>query len=256
MPTPRPTTFNPTPKPTKDPTLSPVKESCPYEIGKGLKFDFIVLFDNTCGLSEGDCDIFLNGITEIVGSILDYPYSRVQTMQFEEEGDPTIVVSFDDEPEQKDRTKYRQRVYDDGECMHGGDGDTDLKTALKVAKNEFDITDDRIDRVIIVSACMDEEPKAICEHIAPKYDDAGIEVWVVNLIRASDADNVIANQEWADDYLACLVNCEGRICTGEDKHGVNIHEFHTIIDDCLSPYICLPPSPEPTAWPSYVYMDK
>ena len=174
-------------------------------------------------------------------------------MQFEEEGDPTIIVSFEDKPEQKDRIKYAQKVRHHGQCMDGGNGNTDLKTALKVAKNEFDTTDDRIDRVIIVSACMDEEPKTICEHIAPIYDEAGIEVWVVNLIRASDAENVIENQEWADDYLSCLVNYDKRICTGQDKNGVNIHEFYTIIDDCLSPHICLPPSPEPTAWPSYVY---
>eukprot|EP00486_Rosalina_sp_Unknown_P016086 CAMPEP_0201595166 /NCGR_PEP_ID=MMETSP0190_2-20130828/192255_1 /ASSEMBLY_ACC=CAM_ASM_000263 /TAXON_ID=37353 /ORGANISM="Rosalina sp." /LENGTH=2178 /DNA_ID=CAMNT_0048055055 /DNA_START=34 /DNA_END=6570 /DNA_ORIENTATION=- len=237
----------PTPAPsTPYPTTSPVKNSCPYEIRKGLKFDFIVLYDNTCGLSEENCDKFLEGVTEIIGSVLDYPHLRVQTMQFEEDGDPKTIVEFENESYQKDKTKYAQKVRKDGECTDGGDGNTDLKTALLRAGRQFDLTDDRIDRVIIVSACMDEEPGTICGHIADGYDGAGIEVWAVNLMKASGADNVLSNQEWADDYLSCLVDDDDdRICTGDDKEGVNLDEFDRIIDKCLSPYICVPPKPDP-----------
>lgn len=271
-PTPKPTTFiptpvptpyptddsseesnpilNPTPNPTPVPTSPPIQDSCPYEIRKGLEFDFIVLYDNTCGLSQQDCNTFLEGVTEIVGSVLDYPYLRVQTMQFEENCDPKTIVDFNDDELQNDKTKYAQKVRQDGECTDGGNGKTDLKAALLRAGRQFDLTDDRIDRLIIVSACMDEEPREICQDIAARYDEAGIEVWAVNLIKASNADNVLSNKAWAQNYLSCIVKDDDEICVGDDQNGVNTDEFDRIINKCLSPYICLPPVPDPTKWPS------
>ena len=268
-PTPEPTDI-----PTYEPTSSPIKKSCPYEIRKNLKFDFILLFDNTCALSQQDCNTFLEGVTQIIESVLDYPYLRVQTMQFEQDNDPKTIVGFDNDELQRDKTKYAQKVRQDGDCKNGGVGKTDLKAALLRAKTQFDLTDDRIDKVIIVSVCMDEDPDTICGHIASEYNDADIQVWPVNLIKASNAGNAVSNKEWAQDYLSCLVKNDDEICIGDNQDGINIDEFGTIINKCLSPYICLShisypiittsiwptkwpsvtptywPTPEPTPWPT------
>eukprot|EP01083_Nonionella_stella_P099656 280199_1 len=156
-PTPEPTewpTPEPTEWPTEKPTPSPIRDSC--KIGAHTKFDFIVMYDNTCGLKQSDCDEFLEGVGEIISRILDYPSSRVQTLEFQTHGEPEIIIDFDEILLQKRPLEYIQTVRQNGECTEGGKGMIDLKTAVDFAIDQLNPNDDRIDKIVIVSTCMDK----------------------------------------------------------------------------------------------------
>jgi len=177
-------------------------------------------------------------------------------------GQPTGVVSFDDDALQRDTASYIEYIRGDGlhaQCTGGGDGKTDVYKALGSAIDAFDLGDDRVDRIIVVSACQDTRNK-VCKKIPPRLTDGNIEALVVNLIDASEAANVIGGDD-ASVYLGCIVDDDAsRVCPGYDTHGVSVDEFAGIIEDCLLPGICAsPPSVDvslaPTDWPSFVPTD-
>eukprot|EP01083_Nonionella_stella_P185384 675839_1 len=246
-PTPEPTDW-PTAKPTHKPTNSPIRDSC--EIRDGAQFDFIVLYDNTCGLAEDDCDSLLEGTGEIISRLLDYPSSRVQTMQIETENDPTLIVGFDEDLLQMKPLEYVLSVRQNGECKDGGEGKTNLIDAVKHAISEFDTDDDRIDKIVIVSACSEEGVCSASCDLPSELKAHGIDVYVVNLIKASKAKNVIKKED-AFEYLLCLADDDpNRVCVGDCSRGVNIQQFDWIIEECLLPHVCEIPTQSPTAWPT------
>eukprot|EP01083_Nonionella_stella_P132388 402496_1 len=246
-PTPEPTDW-PTAKPTHKPTNSPIRDSC--EIRDGAQFDFIVLYDNTCGLAEDDCDSLLEGTGEIISRLLDYPSSRVQTMQIETENDPTLIVGFDEDLLQMKPLEYVLSVRQNGECKDGGEGKTNLIDAVKHAISEFDTDDDRIDKIVIVSACSEDGVCSASCDLPSELKAHGIDVYVVNLIKASKAKNVIKKED-AFEYLLCLADDDpNRVCVGDCSRGVNIQQFDWIIEECLLPHVCEIPTQSPTAWPT------
>ena len=246
-------TKNPTPEPTPRPTESPIRENCPYEFQSGHKFDFQILYDNTCALTTNDCEQFLEGISEIASLLLDYPNSRIQTLEIQPNGSPNTLVGFTDIPLQQDIMSYVQYIRQFGSCTQDGVGNIDLNSALEDAKLYFDPNDDRIDKIIIVSACVDtNQDNELCDSTAPGLDGNGIDVYMINMIKASDAVNSIKDVDVGNDYLLCLTdNDPNRICLGNDQKGVTAQEFDAIVDDCLLPSgICVPPTPAPTTNPT------
>merc|ERR1712129_552404 len=72
-----------------------------------------------------------------------------------------------------------------------------------------------------------------------RLDALNIDVYPVNLIKASGASNVILNRPMAKEYLCCLAfEDEDGICVYKDKEGVSVDEFGYILDYCLLPQIC------------------
>ena len=86
-----------------------------------------MLFDNSCGLQEDDCDELLEGVGEIIGKLSDTSErTRVQTMQYQSKGHPKTLVTFEDREFQRDPHKYVDFIRKNGECTGGGKGQTDL----------------------------------------------------------------------------------------------------------------------------------
>merc|ERR1712228_51884 len=122
-------------------------------------------------------------------------------------------------------------------CRNGGNGKTDLYQALNDAMLYFD--DDIMDKIIIVSGCMDYRDSHLCTETVQKLKKKNIDVYAVNLIKASDANNVILSRKEAKEYLLCITDeDEERVCVYKDKEGVTVEEFGYIIDYCLLPQIC------------------
>jgi len=256
----------PTPNPIKPPTIKPIepsiKPSEPPIIPKPPKpiickedhgMDFIVLYDNSCGLKEMDCYNLLEGVAEIIFNLLimSVPYSsssdnmewigtRVQTMEFNEYGPPNMVVSFDDIELQHDIYKYVDYVVNKGQCKEGGNGDTDLLQAVDDAMLYFDGKSKRKNTIIVVSGCKNtNNMEKLCGETVHRLHEYNIDLFAVNLIKSSNAKNVIIDRFDAKEYLYCL--SEGhpeRICVFKDEEGVSYEEFGYIIEHCLVPGIC------------------
>merc|ERR1711972_1227980 len=93
--------------------------------------------------------------------------------------------------------------------------------------------------------------ESICEDAAPKLEDKNIDSYIVNLIDASNAPNVIDRSD-AMSYLQCLADDDPhRVCQGNKKPGVTVIEFMKDILPCLLPKICEPPTGAPTTDPTY-----
>ncbi len=125
-------------------------------------------------------------------------------MQFNENGSADIIVDFHDVLLQ----------------------DKSLEDAQFVRENDvqlyFNVEDDRIDKLIIVSACKDKRNIKLCDEIAPNLSDKGIDSYIVNLIDGSDANNTITNQQ-SNKYLKCIAdNDPNRVCAGYNQPGVII----------------------------------
>ena len=224
--------------------MHPVEDVCPFEIDQGYKFDFVIIYDNSCGLKVKDCDNYIEGVANIISKILDETKStRVQTMEIKPSGNPKTIISFRETTFQANPSKYLSYFRQTAECMEGGHGQTDAAKAISVAANFLDANDDRIDKMIIISACMDDRKKKICRKLNDILWNKQIEVFVVNLVKASNAENVITSDD-ASTYLECLTedDDEERVCIGNTKKGVSVKEFEDILDDCLLPGICEPPS--------------
>merc|ERR1712129_371193 len=208
-------------------------------IGIDDAMDIILLYDDSCGQSFEDCGNMLSGINTIIAEFLSKSGTRVQTMQFTQSGLPAVIVSFLDDELQNDIVKYTEVVSNFGECRNGGFGLTDLYTALNEAILYFDVDDYRKDIVIVVSACMDFRNDLLCGETLERLDALNIDVYPVNLIKASGASNVILNRPMAKEYLLCLASeDEDGVCVYKDKEGVSVDEFGYILDYCLLPHIC------------------
>merc|ERR1712130_554945 len=135
--------------------------------------------------------------------------------------------------------------------MGNGNGKTDATKALLYAANTFNLNDERIDKIIIVSACMDRRKHKICNKVKRTLDAKHIDVYAVNLIDGQrDLKNVIT-KETANNYLKCVTdNDSNRVCEGSNAKGISIEEFTEIIQTCLLPGICKPPTLSPTEWPT------
>merc|ERR1712228_307584 len=203
---------------------------------QGYKFDFLVILDNSCGLKTKDCDNYIEGAANIISQILDASEStKVQTMEMKSNGKAKTIISFRETSYQTNPSKYLSYFRQTAECNEGGNGQTDAAKAISDAANAFNIYDARIDKLIIISACMDDRKKKICRKVNDQLWNKQIEVFVVNLITASKAQNVITFND-ANSYLQCLTEYDAkRVCIGKDRKGVSVKEFDDIIDNCLLP---------------------
>eukprot|EP01084_Bolivina_argentea_P309631 535631_1 len=59
----------PTYTPTDRPTRAPIRDICPEEFRQGQSFDYVIIYDNSCKMKYYECDVFLDGIGEIVSRI-------------------------------------------------------------------------------------------------------------------------------------------------------------------------------------------
>eukprot|EP00487_Bulimina_marginata_P010845 TRINITY_DN6024_c0_g1_i1.p1 TRINITY_DN6024_c0_g1~~TRINITY_DN6024_c0_g1_i1.p1 ORF type:complete len:116 (-),score=33.30 TRINITY_DN6024_c0_g1_i1:78-425(-) len=103
--------------------------------------DFVLLFDNSCGLDDDDCEKLLEGVGHIISGLLDGGDGRVQTMQMKDRGNAKTLVSFSNTELQKNPKEYADYIREHGECTNGGNGKTDVSKALSDAANAFNLDD-------------------------------------------------------------------------------------------------------------------
>ena len=84
-------------------------------------FDFIVLFDDSCGLKTKECQRLLDGVGLVVSSIFsNSKANRVQTMEFKGNGAPKVLVAFEDGEFQGNAAGYTQYIKYNGQCSGYG----------------------------------------------------------------------------------------------------------------------------------------
>eukprot|EP01084_Bolivina_argentea_P249758 418256_1 len=212
--------------------------------------DFVILFDNSCGLETSDCRNMLEGIGELVMEILDdgSNATRVQTIQFNEDHTTDVIVSLDS-AYQQNRAMYFDFLLNNGECEGGGGDQTGyLKPAIMQSVAAMDQTDNRLDKLIIVSACKDMaiigkrrllESGIQCDLLRTQLNMRDIDTYVVNLVKAGGTVDSQMDQFDAREYLSCLTNSDvDRICVGESTEGVNNGEILDLSNNCLLPKVC------------------
>ena len=219
----------------------------------GFSFDYVIVYDNSCGLEQEDCDTFLDGIGEIISRIKDDDPndSRVAVIQFTDDI-ANILIDFDSVLQNNVRQLINE-VKNNGDCTQGT-GNTDVLDGVLYAAGQFQ-DNDRQRKIIIVSGCKDNENNinGFCNDPDGKkriLDNQGIDAYIVNLVKASDSTNKIPDISTANDYLLCLADDPNRVCIGGDNKGVSEQEFDFIIEQCLLPGICIPPTKSPTSYPT------
>ena len=144
-------------------------------------------------------------------------------------------------------------VRQNGNCIENGNGNSDVFDGIISASQQF-IENDRNRKIIIINGCKDSDSNVFdfCQNEKISIlDDNKIDAYIINLIHASNASNVILTKEDAKDYLYCVADDDiNRVCSGKDAKGVTIQEFDNIIEYCLLPGICTPPTQSPTPWPT------
>ena len=195
-----------------------------------------------CGLSDSECDKFVDG--EIIAAISDASnHTRAKNAVQLCWHPLDILVAFADVVLQPDPVAYIGdvggvtyiRSFDVAfiqfvqlhvfSCTDGGGGKTDLVRAAHS-------TNERIDKIIVVSTCTDHREDELCGEVTPNY-----------LMRASQAKNRIFHIEVARNYLLCVADDDlRRVCPRLDNKGVSANEFNEMIVSCLLPGICEPPT--------------
>ena len=227
---------------TNEPTLPPTTSICGDGIRNGRQFDFVVLYDNSCGLSEESCEAFLDGIGKIVETLMNNELDSVAVVEFTESQDTVVVVDFDD-PLQNDVTAYVEYIKSFGECTDGGNGTTDLLSGIEQAYVRFDPNNGHEQKIIIVSACEDVQTDEDCDTIKPILDHSGKDVYAINIVNgAKQSPNYIKGSR-AYHYLSCL--SDDNICMADGGNGIDSDDFDYIIDWCLVDQLC-PYTQEPT----------
>ncbi len=92
----QPTTTQPTAPTTFQPTPNPI-HIC-NTLRDGRNYDFIIMYDNSCGLDFNECDVLLEGVGELITSFIDDDdtHTRVQVMEFNSDGYINNIVGFDE----------------------------------------------------------------------------------------------------------------------------------------------------------------
>ena len=211
----------------------------------GESFDYTVVYDNSCGLSQSTCDQLLDGVGEIISAIKDDSsrHSRVSVIEFTDH-EARVVVRFEDAALQRDAAKLIHFVKHNGRCTGGGDGVTDTLEGVLAASAQYE-DERRIRKLILINGCRDTEGDIhdFCGKYGGKMefvDNRGIDVYVVNLVKISKAKNRIRSKGMAKKYALCLADndCD-RVCVAG---GVSMADFDGVIEDCLLPKICMPPT--------------
>eukprot|EP01084_Bolivina_argentea_P053979 99010_1 len=83
-------------QPTAGPTPNPT-HIC-NTLRDERNYDFIIMYDNSCGLNTSECNAILYGVGELVFAFIgdDDTHTRVQTMEFNANGSTRILVGFND----------------------------------------------------------------------------------------------------------------------------------------------------------------
>jgi len=202
---------------------------------KNGDIDYVILVDASCGLSDDASDAILDGLGNVIEALLSYPDSRIAFISFgETRKDLHIVIDFDDVEYQNDAKKFVRYVRRMGDLTDNGNDKTNLYYALKRSEQLLD--DERETKFIILNACKHKEcdnHSKIC-NMAQELNDFGVETFVVNFIKISEADNCIQDEGEASEYLSCLA----------DEEHIHYLESvaHSAFDelmDLLLPTLCL-----------------
>merc|ERR1719204_1055747 len=130
MPTTEPTrnpTAAPSSNPTQSPTLSPTPQSCEFQPSSAQSFQFAILADNSCGLTDAECALQKEQIAELLLMIkVDNPpyYTHVTYIEYGESG-ADLRIGLDNDKFQHNLSALHDFILNDATCGHGGYGQTD-----------------------------------------------------------------------------------------------------------------------------------
>eukprot|EP00484_Ammonia_sp_Unknown_P012220 CAMPEP_0197078422 /NCGR_PEP_ID=MMETSP1384-20130603/213113_1 /TAXON_ID=29189 /ORGANISM="Ammonia sp." /LENGTH=337 /DNA_ID=CAMNT_0042517289 /DNA_START=59 /DNA_END=1072 /DNA_ORIENTATION=+ len=218
------------------------------------------LVDNSCGLLHHVCHRYLRHVAQIMHDINDQmTNTKFAVIAFGESEQDVNVWSDFDSSLHEDIEEYMQYIQEEGECMQGGNGHTDIASALLTAQDLLSDADgDNVKSIIItVSQCIDSRAESLCESVAPSLHDDHIQIYPVNLVRTSKAENAIQSEQFATHYLSCLMKnfdaSTHQICV-EDKATMMQEDVGETVQCLLAEMnrvaSTLTPTPEPTMRPS------
>jgi len=260
--------------PTRKPTPSPVPQQCEFRPSGAQSFQFAIMMDNSCGLTEAECVIQREQVADLLLMIkVDNPpyYTNVTYIEYGEDG-AEIQVSLDDEF-QSNITSFYEFLLDNAGCGAGGNGQTDLVSGFEVAMAEFARNDNGTSicrKIFAINNCENtaRNESTLCDELYDAMDftfDQPIDRVMINVPSSPlISPNHITDPE---KYLECLVKprngaATGAICAGNTDHHVAHDDFAKALDEeCLDDGICseikriIPdptkaPTDQPTAQPT------
>eukprot|EP01083_Nonionella_stella_P178695 632043_1 len=251
--TPSPTK-EPTSQPTEIPTNPPTTAICQPLLDQDVRYEYALLFDNSCKLSEQNCDALIDGMTNVV-TLIKNDNSKVSRLTYitfgEDDDDVNVLIEMDDNSYQRNVDEIITKIKQSDECGGNGDGQTDLSTAIEVAVHRL-VTlgrDDAQKKVIVLSQCKDTTYQ-LCgsDGVEGDLNEYNIDTFMINFA-VGEASNRLHSDE-LDSYKTCIADSD-KICTGDTNNGIVTSEaWEDIIDNCLYPKICEPITAAPTTHPT------
>eukprot|EP01083_Nonionella_stella_P141857 437806_1 len=277
-PTVEPTTV-PTTNPTNSPTPPPTPPLCDFEPSNSTAYEFAIVVDNSCGLTDDECQSQLRQIAELLLIIkVDNPPLRTKVSYIEYGADSAVVrVGLDEDQFQNNITAFHDYVLENVQCGGDGNGQTDLVRGIDTALTEFadngnpdgsSVTTYR--KIFTINNCRNNVQNTttrICDELYDELDfrfDNPIDRVLVNQPYSASSTNSIASPE---EYLNCFVRPRlgsptGFVCSATDAD----YDF-TLDEECREEGMCyqaqrtIPdptssPTKEPTTEPTVVPTDS
>eukprot|EP01083_Nonionella_stella_P164366 543715_1 len=269
-------TIVPTTNPTSSPTPPPTPPLCEFKPSNSTAYEFAIVVDNSCGLTDDECQSQLLQIAELFLIIkVDNPPFRTKVSFIEYGADSAVIrVGLDDDQLQNNITAFYDYILHNVQCGGDGNGQTDLVSGINAALTEFStngnpnwgpsITTYR--KIFTINNCQNNVQNTstkVCDELYEELDttfDNPIDRVVVNQPYAASSTNSITSP---DEYLSCFVrpllgSPTGFICGATDadydftldidcrEEGICFHAQRTIPDPTSSP------TKEPTSFPTKV----
>ena len=253
-------TRDPTTDPTRYPTESPIHSGC--EIGFELDVAFIV--DHSCGFTADLCEIYMDGVFELISSIKGYNTPRVTVI---DTTSPSVLVDLTDIRFNELTVNFEDRYVVDmdpfqeiirsNQCNFGDVTEPELSAAINLAITEFQnsLGTNRHRKIVIVSSCKVDDPSVICNAYQSGIfiDGSEVEVTVINIVNNQNTDPTFVSSPYpitnaeAGSYLVCLT--ENDPFRSYQVPNIDHDDIQYIIQEFWTE-ICEQPTKDPTSDPT------
>ena len=102
--------------------------------GMDYCIEFVILYDNSCGMKQYKCDEMITGVAEIAKTLMaNTNKASVAVLEFTESDMVNIVVDMHEFGLQSDAWELAEKIQQNAQCNQGGNGNLDLRNGLKEA---------------------------------------------------------------------------------------------------------------------------
>ena len=242
-------TIDPTRDPTTDPTAYPTESPHMRECEYGHIMDVAFIVDNSCGLSDSDCETRQEGISELISSLKNDDTPRLLYITTEGETYEIVVpldsAQYNQPPVTAADFQSLMELIRNNDCGSAATSGQPLKDAVNAAVQAFRDDDGADAYKVIIISCSDAGTDAddICDYQSPEkkdmylmVDNVEVEVTIINTDPGLD-----------DDYLQCLTEGDGDRFFDLDTPSEDA--FADIVEDFYKE-ICEKPTQDPTMDPT------